>query len=83
MYNEIELLKVYIWGYGGLGPSLVACPVCTGYAPWPKLAVGAAAKKEFKAVHTKLCVFGQGSGSGACKINAHSSRRPVMNAVQQ
>ena len=33
---------MYIWGYGGLGPSLVACPVCTGYAPWPKLAVGAA-----------------------------------------
>ena len=37
------------WGWGaGAGALGLAssCPVCTGYAPWPKLAVGAAAKKS-------------------------------------
>ena len=32
LYTEIGILKVYIWGYGGLGPSLVNCRAGSGFA---------------------------------------------------
>ena len=54
---------------------------------WPGQAQGARTLRKRGAgpglSNDRRCVFGQGTGSGACKINAHSFRSPLTVAVQQ